>query len=157
MWRLSLVVRFTANSTCSCARYNMHMCVWSSFRFGVVSQPWCRFGLISWRSGSDLCFFGAISGYSYYIFKNRCTTQLATLSFNHSVGRTQSWRFSISIKKMPMFMLFFSRRDSGAQLAFCNIHKKIAVVHAFFFKTGFGLLTASSIKWLTYSLNLNIR
>ena len=35
--------------------------------------------------------------------KHRCTTQLAKLSFNHSIGRTHSWRFSIFIKNIYRF------------------------------------------------------
>ena len=34
--------------------------------------------------------------------KHRCTTQLAKLSFNHSIGRTHSWRFSIFIKNISL-------------------------------------------------------
>ena len=35
--------------------------------------------------------------------KNRCTTPLAKLSFNHLIGRTHSWRFSICHKTRLYF------------------------------------------------------
>ena len=42
-----------------------------------------------------------------------CTTQLAKLGFNNSIGRTHSWRFSIFYKKVPLKRLFFRAGVSG--------------------------------------------
>ena len=56
---------------------------------------------------------------AWYLFLATCTTQLAKFSFNHSNGRTHSWRFS-TFYKILRAVYSVIRRDKSF-LSMCGI------------------------------------
>ena len=54
-----------------------------------------------------------------------CTTQLAKLSFNHSIGRTHSWRFSIFYCKKPLCLSSIVARNAPESVYYYRLSERV--------------------------------